>query len=121
MIGRLIVIIDIRAEERAPLRVNPDPASVIVGEDIMWDLFYEGYFPDSIQWVIYFDSGNPFNAQRDFSIKMDTSATTPGGTLVGGAASNEGDFKYGVRLLNAKTSELLSDDDPRIIVTTKPT
>jgi hypothetical protein len=114
------VIIDISAKDWTPLRVNPDPASVFVGEDIMWTLFYEGHFPSSIQWVIYFDGDNPFNAQKDYSIKIDTSETNPGGTLVGGAANNEGSFKYGVRLLNPKTSELLSDDDPKIYVTAKP-
>ena len=103
-----------------PLEIHPDPATVAVGENVVWEMYYDGRdgeFPDSLLWTVYFGAGSPFGGWQSQSIE-----TKPGGNpeqkgmLDGGPASFEGDYKYGIRLQNGRTKQLLCDDDPRLIV-----
>jgi hypothetical protein len=114
------VNISVFGRSGAPLKIHPDPATVTVGENVAWGLYYDGrdgQFEDPLLWTVYFSSGSPFGGWESRSIE-----TKPGakpeqkGMIEGGPASTEGEYKYGVRLQNGRTKQLLCDDDPRLIV-----
>lgn len=103
-----------------PLKIHPDPATVAVGENVAWELYYDGRNSqptDPLLWTVYFSTGSPFGEWESRTIE-----TKPGGNpeqkgmIEGGPVSSEGDYKYGVRLQNGRTKQLLCDDDPRLIV-----
>lgn len=94
--------------------VMPDPAIVTVGERVAWAMRYEGLASgDAIEWTIYFHRGNPFAPKVKTWI---LSIITHEQVLEAGPAEEPGDYKYGVRTVNAKTGQQLSDDDPYLIV-----
>src|SRR5258707_5411115 len=42
---------------RSPLQIHPNPASVSAGENVAWELYYDGrddHSEDPIAWIIYF-------------------------------------------------------------------
>lgn len=112
--------ISVSGRTRKPLEIHPDPATVSVGENVAWELYYDardGQPADPLLWTVYFNTGSPFGEWENRTVE-----TKPGanpeykGRIEGGPASSAGDYKYGVRLQNGRTKELLCDDDPRLIV-----
>jgi hypothetical protein len=117
----------ITARRGKPIQIQPDPAVVPVGDTVIWQLRYFDS-DDPIQMTVYFDHGTPFKNWRSRSVetkqkdkeqrddKHDGEKQQEGGvsegTIDGGKADETGDYKYGVRLLNARTKVPLSDDDP---------
>lgn len=79
-------------------------------------------FDDPLEWTIYFSNGHPFGSLRSGIWRQRTDAAKPGdrgshrGILAAAPAREPGDYKYGVRISNARTGEQLSDDDPMLIV-----
>lgn len=95
-------------------RITPDPARVRVGERVAWSFSTTRLSPSTILWQVYFDDGSPLQGGRTSLI---TSAPpTQISTTPIAIASEEGDWKYGVRAIDANSRHVLADDDPRLIV-----
>jgi hypothetical protein len=114
------VIISLSAKGTEPVTINPDPALVKVGDNVIWELdFAPVGVLNAIEWTIYFSQANPFNRGKSTSwvqvIQTDGS-DWPRALLNAGPALEEGDYKYGVRITNPANRQTLSDDDPRLIV-----
>lgn len=103
--------------------VFPDPAIVVAGEDVSWEFHYDGRSDPSVnplKWTIYFRNVGPFAEWKNKTIETKPENNPEQRVILnGGVASVEGDHKYGVRLQNAITNGVLSDDDPRLIVRPK--
>jgi hypothetical protein len=128
----IALIIALFATFGEQLIVRPDPAIVSIGEDIAWALFFDGpeqsfgrgrHWDVPLQWRIYFSSANPFGdrsrgvwTQTTARLQPDDNTRAPRGILAAAPAQEPGDYKYGVRISNARTGERLSDDDPLLIV-----
>jgi hypothetical protein len=118
------VNISVRRDRGKPLQIHPDPATVSVGENVTWELYYDNWdkpSTDPLLWAVYFSGGTPFPGweSRVVETKPEDNPEQKG-RLDGGAASSEGDYKYGVRVQNSRTKEILCDDDPRLIVRPRP-
>jgi len=102
------------------LKVQPDPALVKVGDNVIWELSLASDRDlVSAEWVIYFRDKNPFNRANSIEWGLLTEATGADEHKLmfdAGPTREPGDFKYGVRIMNVKTGKQLSDDDPRLIV-----
>jgi hypothetical protein len=110
------VIINVVAGKNRLPRFQPDPATVVLGETVTWKLRYAGA-NDPIEMTVYFDHGTPFPKWKTLSAKTEQERHgVSEGSLDGGKVEETGDYKYGVRLSNARTKEKLSDDDPYIKV-----
>jgi len=114
------VVIRLVAASKGLVEVKPDPAHVRLGDSVTWELFGQpGTETDAIDWEIYFRSGNPFNSLKRGAWKGSTKSVGTGGhqgAVTAGSANQMGDWKYGVKLVNANTGIEMSDDDPRLIV-----
>ena len=110
----------VNATQGAPIKITPDPATVTVGEEIVWNFYYDGSkanFSDPIEWTIYFSGASPFKEWKTRNVRSDPEGTThQKGRLEGGSTLSSGEYKYGVRVSNARTTEVMSDDDPKLIV-----
>ncbi|WP_395753907.1 hypothetical protein [Prosthecobacter sp.] len=112
------------------LSITPEPALIHVGDRVVWKLlFFNGRLAQSIKikCTIYFEKSNPFkgNSNKDFtaygqSIKYPPASpvSEENGEVIidAGKASEAGHYKYGIRITNAETEEIISDDDPALIV-----
>src|SRR5947209_4021244 len=97
--------IRVALEERGFI-VTPNPAMVLVGEPIEWELVAVTGV-GSISWRIYFDHGTPFRPNRtEFDVSTQFSAPQNVGSIQGVThvgsigpfpAQDDGDYKYGVR------------------------
>ena len=109
--------IALRSTLGAPLTISPDPATVKVGERVVWRMsFSEREMSERLKWTIYFENGrHPFETlpEGSWSIEADSAQESE---FTCGPATTPGDYKYGVRVENASTGAQLSDDDPRLIV-----
>ncbi len=114
-----LVLIYITAKRGEPTQIHPDPATVPVGDTVAWKLDYDGGSvtpKDPVELTVYFGRGSPF---KWHAISVPANPNPSGhheGTVEGGPTQETGDYKYGVRLSNARTKEPLSDDDPRLVV-----
>jgi hypothetical protein len=119
----VFVNISVHRDRGKPLQIHPDPATVSVGENVTWELYYDYYdgrgelSMDPLLWTVYFSDGSPFPGWKNRAVETKPEGNPEHkGTLDGGATSSEGDYKYGVRVQNSRTKEILCDDDPRLIV-----
>jgi hypothetical protein len=109
------------------LRINPDPVTISLGEQITWlvetdpieTIISQGgmkmrYLVKSLLINVYFNNGTPFHSTRF----LGTSRAEAGHRLIiaSGPAQKKGDFKYGVNLKNEESNENIEDEDPMIIV-----
>jgi hypothetical protein len=101
------VDISVSAKKGQPIQTQPDPATVVTGEHVAWKFYYDG--PDPVSWKVYFSAGSPFEKWENGSVQGN-------GRLEGGQARTPGDYKYGIRLTNALSNQIMCDDDPRLIV-----
>ena len=110
----------VSAKRGKRLEIYPDPATIAVGENVAWQLYYDGRdepSADSLVWSIYLSSGSPFETQEDHAVQTDPKyGPEQKGKVEAGPARSPGDYKYGVRVSNARTKEVVCDDDPRLIV-----
>lgn len=108
-------------------RCNPDPARVPAGQAVTWEC--TSSTSQRIEWVFYFGGPHPFGSQvrgrAEFPSRVPTNIGSGQPILVTTPATvgrhtrrynDPDDYKYGVRIINAHTGEVLSDDDPIIIV-----
>lgn len=98
------------------LTISPDPAVVARGEPVIWSLIFAdpSAFPKSVQWTIYFGEQHPFGPTAGSSC---TQLVEPGfHQYIAGPALEAGEYKYGVRLVDAQSNRRMSDDDPWLIV-----
>jgi hypothetical protein len=91
---------------------------VKVGEEVAWELFFDSQqsnFRAPLIWTIYFLDKHPFGSPpgREWSQRTEPDQKV---FLDIGTAREPGDYKYGVRIINAETCKEISDDDPRLIV-----
>jgi hypothetical protein len=100
---------------------SPDPAIVRRGEAVSWR-FQASTLPASpLQWTVYFNKGSPFHAQDHSHIHQFTARTPSVGrqqiaTSQAMSADDPGEYKYGVRVVDAINQTTLGDDDPWLIV-----
>lgn len=100
-------------------RTVPERAVVALGETVRWIVRAAGNGVKSIEWQVYFRQGSPF---KERSLKMTTEAGSENGqaphagVIDAGEAQQPGEYKYGVRAVDASTSKELGDDDPFLIV-----
>jgi hypothetical protein len=103
--------------------VSPDPAIVCVGEPVIWNVHFDTTnlrsgpfrFRMRFRWRIYFRDGiHPFEVDPGRSEHV--TDTDQSMLIASGNAQKPGDYKYGVLIGNADTGDVLSDDDPRLIV-----
>lgn len=95
----------------------PDPAIVRRGTLVNWRFQANGLPFPQLEWVVYFNEGSPFRGQGA-QIVVDTPAVDGQhiGTSPEMSADDPGDYKYGVRVVDATNQQTLGDDDPRLIV-----
>jgi hypothetical protein len=103
------------------LIIEPDPAYAHVGSKVEWRLSFDKNYPHPIEWVVYFGHATPFKEKEWKAVTgLQTVPPSPAGhegSIAAGTADESGEYKYGVRIVNANTGEALSDDDPILIVT----
>lgn len=109
------MIILVSAGARRSTQFNPDPALVRTGDSVVWHVRYVGG-EDPIEITVYFRSRSPFKSfPQGFELHNVVDPGSGGvreGSLDGGRVDEPGDYKYGIRLVNKKTQQTLSDDDP---------
>jgi hypothetical protein len=120
------MIIQLRSIAGMRLEIFPDPAIVHVGDRVEWRLLlFPADFPPfsrrrdpfrigPVKWIVYFRNEQPFGRDRTREMSASASPGEPGSVNFG-TAESPGDYKYGVRLIDAQ-GEQISDDDPFLIV-----
>lgn len=112
------MIISLHATSEAQLQIQPDPAIVHVGDRVAWELFFDSprrNFRSPLLWIIYFREKHAF--RNHYGSEWQQRSEPNQKVIVdAGKAEEHGDYKYGVRIINAETGKELSDDDPRLIV-----
>lgn len=109
------------------LRINPDPVTISLGEQITWRVEIDPiettisqggmrmrYRVRYLLLSIYFNSGTPFQSSR--FIRSSEADAGHSLSIASGAAQIRGEFKYGVNLKNEESKENIEDEDPIIIV-----
>ncbi|HWX42707.1 MAG TPA: hypothetical protein VN345_16260 [Blastocatellia bacterium] len=100
--------------------ISPDPAFVTLGDSVEWDLSCSLADVPGLLWTVYLSHGSPFgHAQSTFSTL--TQRTQPRGIALRGVLGPEvtvtdGDYKYGIRVADPNSLQVLGDDDPWLIV-----
>jgi hypothetical protein len=111
------MIISLYARPEKKLLIEPDPAVVHVGDRVAWELSLSSRWElkSPLLLTIYFRKEDPFrhNYGHEWSVHGEPDKPI---IVEAGTAKEPGDFKYGVRIINADTGSQISDDDPRIIV-----
>ena len=86
---------------------------------ISWRVEQEIPLPNPLRWEVYFDHGSPFHNRKKPAV-IDTEPSNDNGRHSGETkperAEEDGDYKYGVRVIDLKGDKVLSDDDPYLIV-----
>jgi hypothetical protein len=85
--------------------VLPAVMKVKRGEQVAWGVTSERI----LEWTVYFHHGTPFSVSEKKLV-------TDSGAIVLGKAEQIGEYKYGIRLNDPHTRELVADD-PYLIVT----
>lgn len=83
----------------------PSTTTVKVGTRVAWRLRADR----ELLWTVYFDHGTPFDTTVGEVIAESAD-------LVLGTADRIGDYKYGVRVTDPQSNEVLGDDDPYLTV-----
>lgn len=120
------MIISLRSIAGMRLEIQPDPAIVHVGDRVEWQLIFlrperglltprrDPFRFGPLKWTVYFRREQPFGRRGEHEISAPAALDEP--ARIGfGTAETPGDYKYGVRLVDA-TGEEVSDDDPFLIV-----
>lgn len=120
------MIISLRSIAGMRLEIHPDPAIVHVGDKVQWQLSLlpaDRDIPGSrrdpfsfgpLKWTVYFRNKQPFGPNGYTELSTPAAPGSPVGMRFG-TAETPGDYKYGVRLVDARGEEI-SDDDPFLIV-----
>lgn len=76
-----------------------------------------------LRWEMYFLGQSPFFRRAGFKTYFETKVQSPHptqGRHTGESeelpATQDGDFKYGVKVIDQASGDVISDDDPRLIV-----
>ncbi len=107
--------------EHGKIRVAPQRVRVRVGHPVAWFvLSFDGLTPVYLQ--VYFDDRSPFEWRMQSVEVHPEEKRSPGRRVpspeqpvISGAPDSPGDYKYGVRMLDAH-GNLLDDEDPYITV-----
>jgi hypothetical protein len=115
------MVISLIGSPGKPLTIEPDPAYVRVGSTVEWRLSFDENYPHAVEWTVYFGRATPFTEKAWKAVTgRQTVPPSPARHeeyIAAGTANESGEYKYGVRTINANTGETLSDDDPILIVT----
>ena len=97
--------------------VEPNTVYLNRGEYLNWDIRVdqELRFINRFRWEIYFPERSPFSFGRTKTFQIETRSFETK-ELSAGSADVSGEYKYGVRLVNASSDETIYDEDPYIIV-----
>lgn len=99
---------------------SPDPARVPVGQHVTWECTATA--PRRLSWRFYFTGSHPFGRPVTGSATFVSSTVTQQSGLahtvlvITPPVVDPGDYKYGVRVSDADSDEMLSDDDPFLTV-----
>lgn len=96
-------------------RTFPDPAIVRRGSSVTWR-FLSMRSEDALAWEVYFGRA-PFLKEQSLIVTSFRNQNGQHAADVTADAEKPGDYKYGVRVADAKSGEPIGDDDPRLIVT----
>lgn len=107
--------------EHGKIRVVPGHVRVRVGHPVAWFvLSFDGLAPVSLQ--VYFDDRSPFEwHMQSVEVRPEEKGLTqrhvpsPEQPVISAAPDTPGDYKYGVRMLDAH-GHILDDEDPYITV-----
>lgn len=98
------------------ISVNPDRASVKLGDYVVWLLAAHEARPYQVRWEIYFGHSTPFIGLAGPYSVIPTGQPGAPETVRSLPALNPGDHKYGIRVIETASGKLLQDDDPFLIV-----
>lgn len=108
---------------RPIVRAIPEVAFMSRGSEVQWLVrhLYPYHFP-ILHWEIYFRHGSPFR-KLDELLRVSTKEqeTVSGDAQHSGAseslvAEGEGEFKYGIRVIDPEKKAAVSDEDPLLII-----
>lgn len=103
-----------------PLKISPDPAYVPLGQRVTWVIAYWPAHPSwerSLKWTLYFQDGNPFDFRKDTHLVWQPERFGNNrAEITSGPVERPGDYKYGIRTQHIDSGEIVSDDDPYLIV-----
>jgi hypothetical protein len=109
-------------------KTEPERAEVETGEPVQWSIEVTGGSRrvPYVLWEVYFERESPF---RERSWRVTSELREPRrrrwrdkrkamhkANIEAGQANEPGEYKYGVRAFAGSSPELVSDDDPLIIV-----
>ncbi len=100
-------------------KTQPERAVVALGDTVQWVIRVGATGVKSISWQVYFNEGSPF---KNRSWRMTTEGSSDKdefvhtGVIDAGEAQKPGEYKYGVRAVDASDNKELSDDDPFLVV-----
>lgn len=110
---------------RPLVRAIPEIAVVRRGTEVHWQInnvLPKQYQFPVLRWEIYFDNRSPFTRKGDpFAIETgliwnSEKESRHSGTVNAGTADEDGEFKYGIRVIDVRGSNLLSDEDPMLVI-----
>jgi hypothetical protein len=94
------------------VKVQPEHLRVKVGGDVTWRMAVSELLPP-LRATFYFRGPSPF----DWTTReLDVAAST-GAIALSQRAATSGDYKYGVRVVEASSGREIGDDDPYLHVT----
>ncbi len=99
-------------------RTEPERAVVALGETVRWVIRAGATGVKSVEWQVYFSHGSPFK-ERSWKLTTEGGSENDAahaGVIDAGEAQQPGEYKYGVRAVDASTNQEISDDDPFLIV-----
>lgn len=98
--------------------ILPDPARVSVGTPVTWRFQTNGLTNPLVRWTVSFPTHSPFKSSlKEFTTTTQLSGGQHAGATGAMAPDSPGDYKYDVRVEDARTQTQLGNDDPHLIVT----
>lgn len=95
------------------LRVEPETFSVPRGRHVVWSFFRAEGMP-RLRFNVYFDGDSPFPWK---SIQLEENISPQLANSLSARAETPGEYKYGIRVEDAVTGQLIEDEDPYLLVT----
>ncbi len=113
-------------ENRRISLANPDPAKAFVGDSIVWAFDTNVGLPRDLIWMIYFSGSTPFKSKGTTfrTVSAGKAQKQRGGSVIYVhsalslplTAEDPGDFKYGIRVIDSRSNQVLGDDDPYLLI-----
>ena len=102
------------------IRVIPETAIVKQGEEVSWSVHSPPAPIRKIQWEVIFEDDSPFGDKDEGTHDVTTDADpTPGehdGNIEPGPATEPGEYKYGIRVIDPAANFTFIDEDPYLVV-----